>query len=118
MCNVKTSNGKYLVDGKKIAGFSNQEEKVLGSVLGIENYIQNVLPFELETKLKERGGVYSSASPWQSHVQVDSRVVTGQNRNFPFLVSIVFLFLTLSFALFLAASATDVANEIVKLLGL
>jgi hypothetical protein len=48
--------------------------------LKIENYIREVLPFELESKLKERGAVYSCAEPWKSHVLVDSRIVTGQNR--------------------------------------
>lgn len=33
----------------------------------------------LEDKLKELGGVYSSAPDWEAHVLADGRLVTGQN---------------------------------------
>lgn len=69
--NIKLSNGKYLVDGKKVNGFTNEEESAVG--------LTQVVPFLLEDKLKERGGIYEKSAPWQVHVTNDQRLITGQN---------------------------------------
>jgi len=72
LINVKLSNGDYLVKNKKVTGFSWAEEKLAKR--------QNVVPYNLEEQLKERGGDYSKALiPFTSHVVVDGRLVTGQN---------------------------------------
>ena len=71
LVNIKLSNGKYLVDGKKINAFTNEEE--------IAVQLENVVPFSLETKLIERGAKFEKSGLWQAHVTVDQRVVTGQN---------------------------------------
>lgn len=68
---IKLSNGKYLVDGKHINSFTNTEEDINGS--------SSMIPFLLESKLKERGAIYEKSDPWQVHVVSDQRVVTGQN---------------------------------------
>jgi putative intracellular protease/amidase len=41
--------------------------------------LSKVVPFLLEDKLKERGGIYEKSGPWQQHVVIDQRLVTGQN---------------------------------------
>jgi len=65
---------KALLSGKKITGFSNYEEEQVGMVKEI--------PFLLETRIKEVGGHYEKAAkPWDSHVVVDGRLITGQNPN-------------------------------------
>lgn len=69
--NIKLSNGKYLIDGKKVNGFTNEEETAVS--------LEKVVPFLLEDKLKERGGIYEKSGLWQEHVTVDQRLVTGQN---------------------------------------
>jgi putative intracellular protease/amidase len=69
--NVRGKNGEYLVQGKRVTGFSNAEEPVVG--------LSAVVPFLLEDRLKERGGVYSGGANWAPHVQVDGKLVTGQN---------------------------------------
>jgi putative intracellular protease/amidase len=69
--NLKLSNGKYLVDGKKINSFTDEEEKSVN--------LENVVPFLLESKLIERGAIFEKSGLWQAHVTVDQRVVTGQN---------------------------------------
>ncbi|MGV3765005.1 MAG: type 1 glutamine amidotransferase domain-containing protein [Chitinophagaceae bacterium] len=69
--NVKLSNGEYLVSGKKVNGFTNEEEELVK--------LTNVVPFLMEDKLKERGGKYEKSAPWQPHVTVDGRLITGQN---------------------------------------
>lgn len=71
LVNIKLSNGKYLVDGKKINAFTNEEEVAVG--------LEKVVPFALETQLIRRGAKFEKSGLWQSHVVVDNRVVTGQN---------------------------------------
>ncbi|HEU4496562.1 MAG TPA: type 1 glutamine amidotransferase domain-containing protein [Flavobacterium sp.] len=71
LVNIKLSDGSYLVNGKKINAFTNEEE--------IAVKLENVVPFSLETKLVERGAKFEKSGLWQEHVAVDQRVVTGQN---------------------------------------
>jgi putative intracellular protease/amidase len=71
LVNIKLSNGKYLVDGKKLNAFTNEEE--------IAVKLENVVPFMLETKLIERGAKFEKAGLWQEKVVVDDRLITGQN---------------------------------------
>lgn len=71
LVNIKLNNGKYLVDGKKINAFTNEEEA--------EVKLTKVVPFLLEDKLKERGAKFEKSGLWQNHVVSDQRVITGQN---------------------------------------
>ncbi|HZZ78312.1 MAG TPA: type 1 glutamine amidotransferase domain-containing protein [Gemmataceae bacterium] len=71
LVNVRSKNGEYLIKGKRVTGFSNAEEETVG--------LTAVVPFLLEDRLKERGGIYSSAPNWTPHVEVDGKLVTGQN---------------------------------------
>ncbi|MEK6774970.1 MAG: hypothetical protein AABY64_13595 [Bdellovibrionota bacterium] len=56
---------------KRLTAFSNAEEEAAE--------LTDVMPFLLESKLVDRGAVYSKASLWQEHVVTDQRLVTGQN---------------------------------------
>jgi len=69
--NVRGKDGEYLVKSKHVTGFTNTEEEVVG--------LSNVVPFLLEDRLKERGGLYSKGADWAPYVQVDGKLVTGQN---------------------------------------
>ncbi|WP_211659796.1 type 1 glutamine amidotransferase domain-containing protein [Pedobacter ureilyticus] len=71
LLNIKLSNGKYLIAGKKVNGFSNEEEELVK--------LTQIVPFLLENQMKDRGGVYEKSAPWQNHVTVDGRLITGQN---------------------------------------
>jgi putative intracellular protease/amidase len=71
LVNIKLPNGKYLVEGKKINAFTNEEEAAVK--------LEKVVPFALETKLIERGAHFEKSDIWLSHVAVDTRVITGQN---------------------------------------
>ncbi|GET26036.1 dihydroxyacetone kinase [Prolixibacter sp. NT017] len=71
LVNIKLDDGSYLIAGKKVTGFSNEEEKAVK--------LTNVVPFLLENKLKERGGIYSCTSKFTVHVVHDGRLITGQN---------------------------------------
>lgn len=64
-------SGEHLIRGKNLTGFSNAEEQAAG--------LAEVVPFALETRLVERGGLYHKADLWQEKVVVDGRLVTGQN---------------------------------------
>ena len=69
--NVRGKDGQYLVRGKRVTGFTNAEEQAVG--------LTEVVPFLLEDRLKERGGVYSNGANWAPSDQVDGKLVTGQN---------------------------------------
>ena len=69
--NVRGKDGEYLVKGRRVTGFTNEEEAAVG--------LTEVVPFLLEDRLKARGGVYSKGADWTPYVQVDGRLVTGQN---------------------------------------
>lgn len=71
LVNIKLSDGKYLVEGKKVNSFTNEEE--------IKVKLENVVPFLLEDKLIERGAIFEKSTPFNKHVVVDQRLVTGQN---------------------------------------
>lgn len=71
LVNVRGKDGEYLVKSKRVTGFTNAEEEAVG--------LSKVVPFLLEDRLKERGGVYSKGAEWAPYVQVDGKLVTGQN---------------------------------------
>ncbi|MGB7443026.1 MAG: type 1 glutamine amidotransferase domain-containing protein [Coleofasciculaceae cyanobacterium] len=71
LLNIKLSNGKYLIENKKVAGFSNREE----SLLRLAKHV----PFMLEDKLIKRGAIYKKGLPFTPYTVVDERLVTGQN---------------------------------------
>ncbi|HZC01244.1 MAG TPA: hypothetical protein VE844_07760, partial [Gammaproteobacteria bacterium] len=52
------------------ADVTAQEEVAVG--------LDHVVPFLLEDRLKERGGVYSKTADFAPYVQVDGLLVTGQ----------------------------------------
>jgi len=71
LVNIKLKDGKYLIEGKKVNGFTNEEEELVK--------LTNVVPFLLEDKMKERGGIFEKSEPWHPHVTIDQRLITGQN---------------------------------------
>lgn len=71
LINIKLSNGKHLVAGKSVTGFSNAEEEAAE--------LTKVMPFLLEDELKKRGAKFSAKPVWQANVVTDGRLITGQN---------------------------------------
>ncbi len=65
------SNGEPLVKGKKVTGFTNEEEVAV--------QLTKIVPFLLEDMLKERGGDYSKIEDWQPYAVQDGLLITGQN---------------------------------------
>lgn len=68
---IKLENGHYLIEGKKLDSFTNDEEKAHGTA--------KVVPFMLETALVEEGATFDNGPMWSDHVVVDGRLITGQN---------------------------------------
>lgn len=72
LLNTKLSDGKLLVAGKRLTGFSWTEE-VLAGVAG-------KIPYNAEAEMKQRGASYTKGLlPFVSYVVADGRLVTGQN---------------------------------------
>ncbi len=68
---VTTPEGKPLVAGKKVAGFTNTEEEAMG--------LTQVVPFLVEDELRAQGGIFSKVDDFQPYVLSDGLLITGQN---------------------------------------
>lgn len=64
-------NGAPLVKGKRVTGFTNEEEEEL--------QLTEVVPFLIEDELKRLGAIFEKVPNWQPFSIVDGRLVTGQN---------------------------------------
>ena len=71
LLNIKDMQGKYLIDGCKLTGFSNEEEELV--------HMTKHMPFLLQSALIKHGADYKSSKPWQPNVVQDRRIITGQN---------------------------------------
>jgi putative intracellular protease/amidase len=69
---VVDTGGRPLVEGRRVTGTANSEERAMGST--------DPLPFLLQDELIRLGGLYSKGPDWASHVVRDRALVTGQNR--------------------------------------
>jgi putative intracellular protease/amidase len=70
---VKLANGTPLVQGKRMTGFTDEEESVFGKKWAKE------YPFLLETKMRANGAIWDEAAPMMPKLVVDGRLITGQN---------------------------------------
>ncbi|MFT5355531.1 MAG: putative intracellular protease/amidase, partial [Polyangiales bacterium] len=86
LVNVLDETGAPLVSGKRIAAFTNDEERAVGHAEDV--------PFLLQSRLEGLGANVVTAPNQEANVQVDGRLITGQN----------------------PASATGVAERVVALL--
>lgn len=72
LLNLENTDGKPLIAGRKVTGFSNLEETLSG--------VESQVPFALQTEMQKKGAQYEKGFlPFGSHVVVDGRLVTGQN---------------------------------------
>jgi putative intracellular protease/amidase len=68
---VRTPDGRPLVEGKQVTGFTNSEEAAVE--------LTDIVPFLVEDELKAKGGIYSKGEDWASYVVRDGLLITGQN---------------------------------------
>ena len=72
MLNTKLSDGSALVAGKRVTGFSWNEEILAG--------VSKKMPYNAEEEMKRRGAKYEKAFlPFVSYAIADGRLITGQN---------------------------------------
>lgn len=71
LVNVTYQDGTPLVKGKKVNGFTDEEEK--------EMQLTEEMPFLLETTLREKGGEFVRGDKWTDFSVRDGNLVTGQN---------------------------------------
>ena len=84
---VILADGRELVEGKNLTGFSNTEEAAVG--------LTDIVPFLLEDVLQANGAHYTKAADWQPYAVADGNLITGQN----------------------PASSEEVARQVLKQLG-
>jgi putative intracellular protease/amidase len=68
---VKTPDGKPLVQGKKVTGFTDGEEEEMG--------LTKVVPFLVEDELINLGATFSKVKNWGVLTVTDGQLITGQN---------------------------------------
>lgn len=71
LLNVKLMDGQSLVKGKRVTGFTDDEER--------EIKLEKIVPFSLETELKKRGAIFEKSDVQKKRVVVDGKLITGQN---------------------------------------
>jgi putative intracellular protease/amidase len=68
---VKTADGKPLVAGKTVTGFTNGEEEAVG--------LTKVVPFLVEDELMSLGAIFCKVKNWDVYTITDGQLITGQN---------------------------------------
>jgi putative intracellular protease/amidase len=69
---LKNENGEYLVSGKRISGYPDEYENPNKA------YFKQ-FPFKITETIERHGGTLKYSERNQEHVEVDGRIVTGQN---------------------------------------
>ena len=68
---AKRPDGQSIVKDKRVNAFTNDEEVAVG--------LDTVVPFMLETRLRELGGHFEGTANWQPFAIRDGQLITGQN---------------------------------------
>jgi putative intracellular protease/amidase len=75
LLDVKTSDGKYLIDGKTMTGFADVEEDFSDQGVG-----QKVMPFRIEDEAKKRGANFIVGGLFRAFAVRDGNLITGQQQ--------------------------------------
>lgn len=68
---AKRPDGQSILSGLRINGFTNEEESAVN--------LTDVVPFALESRMRELGGKFEKAANWQTYAVRDGQLITGQN---------------------------------------
>lgn len=68
---ARRPDGQSVVRGLRVNSFTDEEERAVG--------LQTVVPFLLESRLRELGGRFEGGAPWQPFAIRDGLLITGQN---------------------------------------
>lgn len=75
LLNLKDQDGKYLIEGKNITGFTATEEVLSGK--------NSVVPFSNEAVAKEHGANFKKKRAFSPYAVQDGKLITGQNPQSP-----------------------------------
>lgn len=76
LVDVQLSDGRYLVDGRNVTGFSAAEDAFVDQALGAK-----LFDWWVEPALRERGARYSDNGMWANYAVADGNLITGQQQN-------------------------------------
>lgn len=77
LLDTKLSNGKYLVEGKKWAGFANSEENYADAYVG-----KKIQPFRIEDEARKMpNSKFEVAHMFEAYAVRDGNLITGQQQN-------------------------------------
>ncbi|MDQ8020700.1 MAG: type 1 glutamine amidotransferase domain-containing protein [Moraxellaceae bacterium] len=71
LVSARGADGKSILNGRRVSGFTDSEENAVG--------LASVVPFALETRMRELGGLFEHGPDWQPFAVTDGKLVTGQN---------------------------------------
>lgn len=71
LVSARRPDGKPVVEGVRLSAFTDAEEAAVG--------LTEVVPFALESRLRELGARFEGAPNWQAFAVRDGQFVTGQN---------------------------------------
>lgn len=70
LLNVTLSDGSNFLEGRHVAAFTEAEE---------QGHSEQDVPFMLDSALELQGARHTHAAPFEEHIVIDERLVTGQN---------------------------------------
>lgn len=76
LVDVRLSDGRYLIDGKQVTGFSLAEDLFVEKTLGVK-----LFDWYVEPAMRERGARYVQGGMWADFAVEDGLLVTGQQQN-------------------------------------
>ena len=71
LLSAKTPSGQSILNGRRVTGASDDEERQMA--------LDRVVPFSLGKRLARCGAEYICTEPWKPHVVADGFLLTGQN---------------------------------------
>ena len=72
LVNLTLANGQHLISGKRISGYPEEHEDKDAPYL-------KEFPFLIRKTVEARGGLFHAINSYDPYIEVDGRVVTGQN---------------------------------------
>ncbi len=70
---AKGSDGEFLVKGKTVTGFTNEEEDQANSAVNAK-----IMPWRIEEELTKKGASFVKQEAWASYATADGQLITGQ----------------------------------------
>lgn len=71
LLNIKLQDGSLLIKNKRLTAFTDKEEREVKKCYEV--------PFLLQEELMLKGAIYVLKENWTNHVEIDGRLITGQN---------------------------------------